>query len=71
MQMPVGLIADHWGLKKSLLMGPFIVFIGYGIQHIFLGVLLYRLIMGFGASFGLSACWFRNEWMPESTVLCS
>ena len=69
MQMPVGLIADHWGLNKSLLMGAWVCSLsslGMAYSTSFWEALLYRLIMGFGASFGFVCLLVSvTEWMPE------
>lgn len=54
MQIPVGIIVNNIGLKKSLLIGSFLCFIsciGFSISNYFFAT-IFRMLMGFGASFG-------------------
>lgn len=70
MQIPVGIIARSYGLKKTLLVGSCACTIsawGFAGVQSFQTALIFRILMGFGASFGfigilLAVC----EWMPQS-----
>lgn len=69
MQLPVGIIVSNIGLKKSLIIGSFlcaIATIGFSYSHSIYAAVFYRLLMGFGASFGL-LCLFTaiNDWIPK------
>ncbi|MGC6404342.1 MAG: MFS transporter [Candidatus Comchoanobacterales bacterium] len=68
MQMPVGVIAEHWGLKKSLFMGVMVCSLsslGIAWSTSFWPALFCRLVMGFGASFGFICLLVSvTEWMP-------
>ena len=69
MQIPVGIIVDNIGLKRSLLIGSMICMIscvGFSSSPNYHIAIAYRLLMGFGASFGficLLIC--VNEWIPH------
>jgi len=69
MQLPVGIIVDHIGLKKSLIIGTMacsIASIGFSYSSSYLMAMFYRGIMGFGASFGFICLLISvYDWMPH------
>ena len=55
MQIPVGLITDYYGLKKTLFTGAMICSlsaIGFAYSHNFSTALFFRILTGLGSSFG-------------------
>ncbi len=69
MQIPVGLIVDHMGLKKSLMLASVACAIstfGFSYSENFITASIFRMLMGFGASFGF-ICLLVSvyEWMPS------
>jgi len=72
MQIPVGLITDRYGLKKSLFCGSAICAlsaIGFAYTQQFSTALVYRIFTGLGSSFGF-VCLLISvyEWMPRRHV---
>ena len=69
MQIPVGIIVDNIGIKKSLLIGAVccsISSIGFAYAYSYHLLIMYRMIMGFGAAFGFICLLISiNEWMPH------
>lgn len=69
MQIPAGIIIDHIGLKKSLLIGAFtcsIASIGFAFSHSFSMAVFFRLMTGFGAAFGfLCLLVSMYSWLPN------
>lgn len=69
MQIPVGLLIDKIGLKKSLFIGASICALAsfaFAYSSTFYLAVVSRLLMGLGASFGfLSLLVCVNEWMPH------
>ncbi len=69
MQIPVGLIVDNIGLKKSLLIGAICCMIssfGFAYADSYAVALIYRMLMGFGASFGFICMLISvHDWMPH------
>ena len=69
MQLPVGLIVDKIGLKKSLCIGSIlctIACLGFASTTNFHLALTYRMLMGLGASFGFICLLIAvNDWMPH------
>lgn len=69
MQIPVGLIVDYIGLKKSLVIGAFIcaiASIGFSYSDTFYVSIFYRMLMGIGSSFGFICLLVSaHEWMPH------
>lgn len=69
MQIPVGLIVDNIGLKKSLIIGSIcctISSIGFAYSNSYTTAIVYRMTMGFGASFGFICLLISvNDWMPH------
>ena len=69
MQLPVGIIVDHIGLKKSLIIGMMacsVASIGFAYSSSYGMAMFYRGIMGFGASFGFICLLISvYDWMPH------
>lgn len=69
MQIPAGLLIDHFGLKKTLFIGTVICAIAsmtIAATSSFPIAIAARVFMGFGASFGFIALLVSvNEWMPH------
>ncbi|MDF1756967.1 MAG: MFS transporter [Legionellaceae bacterium] len=69
MQIPAGIIIDKVGLKKSLAIASFtcaIASIGISYSYNLQMALLFRMLMGLGASFGFIGLLMSvNEWMPH------
>ncbi|MFT6836479.1 MAG: MFS family permease [Francisellaceae bacterium] len=72
MQVPVGIITDRFGLKKSLFLAVVIcalAVIGFGSTHTFDTAVIFRLLMGFGSSFGFLCLLIAvYEWMPRKNI---
>lgn len=72
MQIPVGLIVDNIGLKKSLLIGAVACAfscIGFSCSHSFVMAIAYRMLMGFGASFGFVCLLITiYDWLPRKYI---
>lgn len=68
MQIPVGIITDHFGLKKSLLFACLICTISTLIMSFapnFMVAILSRILMAIGASFGFICLLVTvNNWLP-------
>lgn len=68
-QIPIGLIVDNIGLKKSLLIGTItcgIAAAGFAYSYHFPVAVFFRLLMGFGASFGfIGVLVALYDWMPH------
>ena len=72
MQIPVGLIVDRFGLKKSLFAGAIICSgsaIGFAEAHHFSTAMFFRMLTGLGSSFGF-VCLLVSvyEWMPKKHI---
>ena len=69
MQIPVGLIVNNLGLKKSLTIGALCCTassVGFSYSYSYEMAVVYRMIMGFGAAFGfISLLISVNDWMPH------
>ncbi len=69
MQIPAGLIVDNIGLKKSLIIGAVfcsVSSIGFAHSYNYPLALVYRMLMGFGASFGFICLLVSvHDWMPH------
>lgn len=69
MQIPAGLIVDNIGLKKSIMLGCIfctISSIGFAYSHSYSTALIYRMLTGFGASFGFICLLIAvHDWMPH------
>ena len=72
MQIPVGLITDRYGLKKSLFVGSMICSlsaIGFAYSHHFYPALFFRMLTGLGSSFGFICLLVAvYEWMPRRNI---
>ncbi len=72
MQIPVGIIADHIGLKKSVLIGVIfctISAVGLAYSYSFPVAVFFRTLMGFGASFGFICLLISvHDWMPNRRI---
>ncbi|MDG1437130.1 MAG: MFS transporter [Rickettsiaceae bacterium] len=69
MQIPVGLIVDHFGLKKPLLAGALICsvsIIGFSFSQTMGWAIFFRALMGLGSSFGF-VCLLISvyDWLPK------
>lgn len=69
MQIPVGLIVDNIGLKKSLIIGATfcaVSSIGLAYSNHYYLALAYRMLMGFSAAFGFICLLVSvHDWMPH------
>ena len=69
MQIPVGIVVDNIGLKKSLMIGAMfcsLSSIGFAYVDSFMMALLCRFFMGLGASFGFVCLLVSvHDWMPH------
>ncbi|MCH9613367.1 MAG: hypothetical protein SP1CHLAM54_03660 [Chlamydiia bacterium] len=69
MQIPVGLITDRYGLKKSLFLGAFVCslsVLGFSYANTFVSAMCFRVLTGFGSSFGFVCLLVAvYEWMPK------
>lgn len=72
MQLPVGIIISHIGLKKSLLIACYsccLSSIGFSSVDGYIAAFIYRIIMGFGAAFGFICLLISvDEWMPRRYI---
>lgn len=69
MQIPAGIIVDNIGLKKSLIIASLICTIssiGFAYSYSYPLAIVYRMLMGFGASFGFICLLISvHDWMPH------
>lgn len=69
MQIPAGLIINHIGLKKSLIIGVLcctVSVIGMSFAYSYSAAVTYRILMGFGASFGFIGMLMAiHDWIPH------
>ncbi|MDP4708486.1 MAG: MFS transporter [Rickettsiaceae bacterium] len=69
MQLPVGIIVDNIGLKKSIIIATLscsIASIGFAYSYSYETAIFYRGIMGFGAAFGFICLLMAvYDWMPH------
>ncbi len=69
MQIPVGFIVDNIGLKKSFVIGCSncaIATLGFAYSDNYDAALFFRVLMGFGASFGFICLLISiNDWIPH------
>jgi MFS family permease len=72
MQIPVGIITDRIGLKKSLFWACLVCALsvfGFGITHSFNSAFLFRILMGLGSSFGFICLLVAvYDWMPQKNI---
>lgn len=72
MQLPVGIIAVRYGLKKTLLSAALICSIatfGFAISQSYTAALFFRFLMGLGSSFGF-VCLLLSvyDWLPKKNI---
>lgn len=72
MQLPVGVIAVRYGLKKTLLLAAIICSIatlGFAISQTYASALFFRFLMGLGSSFGF-VCLLLSvyDWLPKKNI---
>lgn len=69
MQVPVGVIADKFGLKRSLLVGVLccaISIVGFAMTYNYKTAIMFRILMGFGSSFGFICLLVAvYDWLPN------
>ena len=72
MQIPVGLITDRFGLKKTLFFATVICALsvaGFSLTYNFHTAVIFRIIMGFGSSFGFVCLLVAvYDWMPKKNI---
>ncbi|ASQ47326.1 MFS transporter [Legionella clemsonensis] len=72
MQLPVGIIADRYGLKKTLLIAALICAfsnLGFALIHDYKMALFFRLLMGLGSSFGFVCLLLAvYDWLPRKNI---
>ncbi|GMN88898.1 MFS transporter [Francisella sciaenopsi] len=72
MQIPVGIITDKLGLKKALTLAILVCALGvglFGLSNSFAAALVYRVMIGFGASFGfLCLLIAAYDWLPHKHI---
>ncbi|MCF6765349.1 MFS transporter [Thiotrichales bacterium 19S3-7] len=72
MQIPVGLITDRFGLKRTLFIAVIIcsiAVIGFGSTHTFDTAVIFRVLMGFGSAFGFICLLVAvYDWMPRKNI---
>lgn len=69
MQIPIGIILDQLGIKKTLLIAAVmctIATLGFSLTHNFIIAILFRMLMGLGASCGFICLLVATyDWMPR------
>ncbi|AIT08515.1 MFS transporter [Candidatus Francisella endociliophora] len=72
MQIPVGIITDKLGLKKALTLAILVCALGvglFGLSSSFGAALIYRVMIGFGASFGFLCLLIAvYDWLPHKHI---
>lgn len=72
MQIPVGVITDKLGLKKALTLAILVCALGvglFGLSSSFGAALIYRIMVGFGASFGFLCLLIAvYDWLPHKHI---
>lgn len=72
MQIPVGIITDQLGLKKAITLAALICALGvglFGLSSSFAAALVYRIMVGFGASFGFLCLLIAvYDWLPHKHI---
>lgn len=72
MQIPVGIITDRFGLKRTLFCAVLfcaLANVGFAFTHEFTTAVIFRLLMGFGASFGFVCLLVAvYDWMPHKNI---
>lgn len=69
MQLPVGIITDRFGLKKTLLFAVIvcgIANVGFAMSYQYAFAFIFRVLMGFGSAFGFVCLLMAvYDWMPK------
>ncbi|WP_242602016.1 MFS transporter [Legionella yabuuchiae] len=72
MQLPVGIITDRFGLKRTLFSAVLIcgaANIGFAFTHQFDVAFFFRVLMGFGSAFGFVCLLVAvYDWMPRKNI---
>lgn len=72
MQIPVGIITDRFGIKRTCFFAVIICAIGtlgFSMTHHFSSAIANRLLMGFGSSFGFICLLVAvYDWMPRKNI---
>ncbi|VEG90497.1 MFS transporter [Legionella spiritensis] len=72
MQIPVGIITDRFGLKKTLLVAVVICAlanVGFSLAQHFGSAVSFRILMGLGSSFGFVCLLVAvYDWMPRKNI---
>lgn len=72
MQVPVGIIVDYYGLKKSLFFSAIVcsfATLGFAFTHDFYYAIFFRMLTGFGSSFGFICLLVAvYDWLPNSRI---
>jgi MFS family permease len=72
MQIPVGIVTDSVGLKKALFIAVLTcttAAIGFALSHTFMTAILFRILMGFGSSFGFVCLLIAvYDWLPRKNI---
>ncbi|GGI92654.1 MFS transporter [Legionella impletisoli] len=72
MQLPVGIITDRFGLKKTLFSAVLIcglANVGFALTHQFDVAFLFRVLMGLGSAFGFVCLLVAvYDWMPRKNI---
>ncbi len=72
MQIPVGVIAARFGLKKTLLFAITVCVtsvVGFGVAQNYSLAIIFRVMMGFGSAFGFICILIAvYEWLPKKHI---
>ncbi len=72
MQIPVGIIVDNFGLKKSVLFGVSVCALssfGFSLANDYTSAIFFRMLTGFGSSFGFICLLVAvYDWMPHRYI---
>lgn len=72
MQIPASLITERFGLKRTLFIAALIctvAVVGFGLIHSFHSAFIFRILMGFGSSFGFICLLVAvYDWMPQKNI---
>ena len=72
MQIPVGIIAGRFGLKRTLLFAVLLCALanfGFSLTHEFMSAAFFRILMGLGSSFGFVCLLIAvYDWLPRKNA---
>ncbi|MBA2709597.1 MAG: MFS transporter [Tatlockia sp.] len=72
MQIPVGIVVERFGLKKSMFIASLICVgatLGFANANSYSMAIFYRILMGLGSSFGFICLLFAvYDWMPRRNI---